>query len=60
MWADLLAASVGMEMDEAVPEAKVAHKTQGFLPPSRTAAACVAVCDHHPLATHLRGEAAHA
>ena len=60
MWADLLAASVGMEMGEAVPEAKVADKTQGFLPPSRTAAACVAVCDHHPLATHLRGEAAHA
>jgi uncharacterized protein (UPF0276 family) len=59
MWADLLAGSVfpaasngARRADDTIPAA--------FLPPSRTAAGCVAVCDHHPLSTQLKGGAAHA
>jgi uncharacterized protein (UPF0276 family) len=61
MWADLLSTSLAMGAGDQRRETKTDAKSRGFLPPSRTAAACVAVCDHHPLAAELKRRAsAHA
>jgi uncharacterized protein len=58
MWAELVAGS-------AVPvansrESRPSSNSPIFLPPSSSAAACVAVCDHHPLSTQFKGGAVHA
>jgi uncharacterized protein (UPF0276 family) len=60
MWADLLASSVAMDTGARKPAARAVSRRPGFLPPSRTSAAGVAVCDHHPLASRLKGSMAHA
>jgi uncharacterized protein (UPF0276 family) len=60
MWADLLSHAVSVEAAARKARARIARPQPGFLPPSRTAAAGVAVCDHHPLASKFRGSMAHA
>jgi uncharacterized protein (UPF0276 family) len=60
MWADLVSGSVTLEIDNRRLRTKAEGKMRGFLPPSSTAAAGVAVCDHHPLATQLQGSTVNA
>jgi len=60
MWADLLSNAVSVEAAARKAPARVATPHPDFMPPSRTAAAGVAVCDHHPLASKFKGGMAHA
>jgi uncharacterized protein (UPF0276 family) len=60
MWADLVSGSVALEIDHRRQRTKTEGKMRGFLPPSHTAAAGVAICDHHPLATQLQGSTVYA
>jgi uncharacterized protein len=60
MWADLVSTSAALPASNRRLREKTEETKRGFLPPSRTAAAGVAVCDHHPLATKLQGSPAHA
>ncbi|HEY7763370.1 MAG TPA: DUF692 domain-containing protein [Aestuariivirgaceae bacterium] len=60
MWADLLAGAIAVEARDDGLQKGAAKTNAGFLPPSRTAAAGVAVCDHHPLAIQLKGSTVHA
>ena len=50
MWAELLAVSVAKRAPDFASPVGTGSEPPAFLPPSRTAAAGVAVCDHHPLA----------
>jgi uncharacterized protein len=60
MWADLLASTIALEKNSRPAKAKRhSRKSDLFLPPSTTATARVAVCDHHPLSLKYSPEAAY-
>ena len=60
MWAELVAGSAAPAANNGESRPTSSGNAPIFLPPTSSSAACVAVCDHHPLSTQLKGEFAHA